>query len=409
MKNHFVILLLLPFCSLVSTNIWASKARIQALQGDHFPVPSDESDLLRFPASNSGFPKVVQKKTNLPLSLLKLPPGFGISIFAVVPEARSLALGQKGEVFVGTRTSKVYRVRDPKLTGTAESVEIIKDGLEQPNGVAYKDGDLYVAEISQITRYKNISQKTAKNLKAEILPQKFPKDTHHGWKFIRFGPDGWLYVPVGANCNVCDPGKDYARLYRVDVKSDKKELVAQGIRNTVGFDWDPKSQELWFTDNGRDLMGDDVPPDEINKVSKNAEHFGFPYCHGKAVQDPQFKKPCIDFTPAQADLPAHVAALGMRFYTGKMFPREFHNQILIAEHGSWNRSIPQGYRLSQVSIKEGSALFYKPWIEGWLPGQKSGEIWGRPVDVEVYFDGSLLISDDQAGVIYRLSYQEPKK
>jgi glucose/arabinose dehydrogenase len=249
---------------------------------------------------------------------------------------------------------------------------------------------LYVAEISRVLKVSKVNEKKPGDLKAEPLPQKFPSDAYHGWKFIRFGPDGWLYVPVGANCNICDPGTEYARLFRIDVNSDKKEEVAKGIRNTVGFDWDPQDQSLWFTDNGRDLLGDDVPPDEINKVSKKSEHFGFPYCHGKDVQDPEFKKPCSQFTPPQVQLPAHVAALGMRFYKGFIY---------FAEHGSWNRSTPQGYRISRVQVTKGKAGNDEPWLQGWLQGSKA---WGRPVDVQVYFDGSLLVSDDLNGVIYRV-------
>jgi glucose/arabinose dehydrogenase len=362
----------------------ASKAREKALQTDALVLDRITSD------RTLGFPEVPQKDPKLPLEKLKLPEGVQISIFAVAPNARSMTLGEKGEVFVGTRDRQVYRIWDPNLDGKADRVEILFDKLDSPNGVAYRDGDLYIGEISRILKVPDVNKLKKADLKAEPLPQKFPADAHHGWKVIRFGPDGWLYVPVGANCNICDPGTEYARLYRIDVKSDKKEEVAQGIRNTVGFDWDPNTKELWFTDNGRDLMGDNIPPDELNKISKKDEHFGFPYCHGQDVQDPEFKKPCSQFTPAMVNLPAHVAALGMRFYKGFIY---------IAEHGSWNRSAPQGYRISRVAFGQGSALQYKPWIEGWLQGAKA---WGRPVDVQVYFDGSLLVSDDSAGVIYRV-------
>ncbi|MGZ5280202.1 MAG: PQQ-dependent sugar dehydrogenase, partial [Pseudobdellovibrionaceae bacterium] len=320
----------------------------------------------------------------------KLPEGAQVSIFAVVPSARSMSLGEKGQIFVGTRDSRVYRIWDPNLDGKADRVEVLFDQLKSPNGVAYKNGDLYIGEIPRILKVSKVNETKKVDLKVQVLPQKFPSDGHHGWKVIRFGPDGWLYVPVGANCNVCDPGTEYARMFRIDVTSDKKEEVAQGIRNTVGYDWDPKTKELWFTDNGRDLLGDDVPPDEINKVSKKVEHFGFPFCHGKDVQDSGFKKPCSQFTLPQVLLPAHVAPLGMRFHK---------DQIYFAEHGSWNRSKPQGYRVSRVVFSKGQAPRYEPWIEGWLQGTKS---WGRPVDVQIYFDGSLLISDDEAGVIYRV-------
>ncbi len=364
-------------------------------------------------AVTSGFPQVPQKRPDLPLDHLTMPPGFEISIFAVAPHARSLALGKTGEVFVGTSTNKVYRLNDPKMSGVAESVDILLDGKNQPNGVAYKNGTLYVAEVSQITRYRKIDQKTARTLKGEVLAQRFPKDKWHGLKFIRFGPDDQLYVPVGANCNICEPKKDQAKIYRIDVnsKGKSKEVVATGVRNTVGFDWDPKNKVLWFTDNGRDELGDNLPPDEINKAAKNGQDFGFPYCFGQSVSDPKFHKTCPQSIPAQLDLPAHIAPLGMRFYSQSLFPRTFQNQILVAEHGSSSQTKPQGYRVSQILIKAGDALLYQPWIEGWLGSEKSekpGEVWGRPVDVENYFDGSVLISDDLAGVVYRVTYHEPK-
>ncbi len=376
------ILIILGF--LFTLESMGSRARQQALQTQITGAPIERLE------ADPGFATVDQKDPKLPLDKLKLPPGYEARIFAVVPEARSLALGEKGEVFVGTRGDKVYRVRDGNLDGKAERVEVLLKGLNQPNGVAYRDGDLYVAEIQQVSKVTKINDVTAKSIKPVVLPQKFPSDKHHGWKFIRFGPDGWLYIPVGAPCNVCDPGKEYARLYRIDPNSDKKEEMAQGLRNTVGFDWDPKTKELWFTDNGRDLLGDDTPPCEINKLTNKGENFGFPYCHGKNVQDPEFKKSCSQFTPPQVNLPAHVAPLGMRFWKGN---------ILLAEHGSWNRSTPQGYRVSLVTVENGKAVRYTPWIEGWLQGR---EAWGRPVDVEVYFDGSLLVSDDEAGVIYQI-------
>jgi glucose/arabinose dehydrogenase len=363
----------------------ASKARQKALQLDVVKTPVDR---IRF---QPGFELVDQKEPELPLQKLKLPPGYRIAIFAVVPGARSLALGEDGVVFVGSRKDRVYRLQDPHLKGRAETVEILLKDLNNPNGVAYKDGALYVAEIQQILRIQNIAQASAKSIKPEVLPQKFPSDAHHGWKFIRFGPDGWLYVPVGANCNVCDPGTEYGRLYRINVNGQEKEIMAEGIRNTVGFDWNPVTKELWFTDNGRDLLGEDTPPDELNLLSKRGENFGFPFCYGKSVRDPEFKKPCSQFVPAQVELPAHVAAIGMRFWEGN---------IILAEHGSWNRSQPQGYNLTMVKMENGKAVKASPWVEGWLQGSNA---WGRPVDVQVYFDGSLLVSDDEAGVVYRIS------
>lgn len=335
----------------------------------------------------------------LPLEKLKLPKGFKIEVWAEVPGARSLAQAADGRVFVGSRTgSEIYVVKDGKTS-------VFANGLNSPNGVAIKDNKLYVAEISRISEFDISKDQKLPMKPTRVLPQTFPTDAHHGWKFIRFGPDGKLYVPVGANCNICDPGKDYARIYRIDVNGTSKEEVAQGVRNTVGFDFNPETKTLWFTDNGRDWMGDDKPPCEVNKLSKVGENFGFPYCHGKDIQDNEIKgKKCSEFTPPQAELRAHVAPLGMRFYTGSMFPTEYKNAIIFAEHGSWNRKVPQGYRLTLLKVKgDAAAGAAEGFVEGWLDGEKP---WGRPVDVEVLKDGSMLISDDLANVIYRLSYKK---
>jgi glucose/arabinose dehydrogenase len=341
---------------------------------------------------------------SLPLDKIKMPSGFKISVFAEVPGARSLTIAPSGTVFVGSRgmggVHNVYRIKNGK-------VDIIADNFKSPNGVAFKDDKLYVADIDKVTVFTDPENKSGKDLKPKVLPQRFPTDEHHGWKFIRFGPDGKLYIPVGANCNVCDPGKEYARIYRIDVNGTSKEEIAHGVRNTVGFDFDPVTKDLWFTDNGRDWMGDDLPPDELNHLTKVGEDFGFPYCHGKNVQDPDFKnKKCGEQIPPVVELRAHVAALGMRFYVGAQFPSEYKNRIFLAEHGSWNRAKPQGYRLTLVTFPPGVAPKAEGFAEGWLQGD---DAWGRPVDVEIYKDGSLLVSDDKAGVVYQISYSPPKK
>jgi glucose/arabinose dehydrogenase len=333
------------------------------------------------------------------LDKLKLPPGFQISVFATVPDARSLAQDSDGRIFVGNKSGdNVYVVENGQT-------QIFAKKLDWPNGVAVKDGKLYVAENWRILVYDIPKKITEPQKDFKVLPQTFPKDGEHGWKFIRFGPDGKLYVPVGANCNICDMGTDYGRIYRIDVNGTSKEVVAEGVRNTVGFDWSPVTKELWFTDNGRDWLGDNSPPDEINRLSKLGEHFGFPYCHGKNILDPEFGKgkDCKNYTAPEAELAAHVAALGMRFYTGSMFPSEYQNSIIYAEHGSWNRSQPQGYRVNFAKVQDGKIVSVTPMIEGWL--EPSGRVWGRPVDVEVMKDGSLLISDDEAGVLYRVTYK----
>ncbi len=344
----------------------------------------------------------------LPLDQITLPPGFEIAIYASnVPNARSMTLSPNGTLFVGTRTAgDVYAIVDRDHDHKADEVITLARGLNMPNGVAFRDGALYVAEVNRILRYDNIEAHLKDPPKPVVLNESFPRDRHHGWKFIRFGPDGLLYVPVGAPCNVCE-GEDerYASIARMKPDGTRLEIFARGVRNTVGFDWDPKTHELWFTDNGRDRLGDDLPPDELNYAPKQGLHFGFPYCHGKKISDPEFgkKRKCEEFIPPAIELGPHVAALGMRFYTGKMFPGEYRNQIFIAEHGSWNRSAPIGYRVTLVRLEHHRPLKYEVFAEGWLQGSRA---WGRPVDLLVMPDGGMLVSDDEAGVIYRISYKK---
>lgn len=341
------------------------------------------------------------------LDRIDLPPGFEIDIYADdVPNARSMALGPEGTLFVGSRTAgRVYAVLDQNKDNKADEVIIIAQGLRMPNGVAIRDGDLYVAEISRVLRYDNIEADLNNPPAPVVINDTFPKDEHHGWKFIRFGPDGMLYVPVGGPCNVCERNDDerYASITRMQPDGTGQEVFARGVRNTVGFDWHPTTEELWFTDNGRDLMGDDVPPDELNHAPEPDMHFGFPFCHGGDVPDPGFGagRECQEFTPPAMKLGPHVASLGMRFYTGSMFPNLYRNQIFIAEHGSWNRSTPIGYRITLVKLEGNKAVSYEVFAEGWLQGESA---WGRPVDVLVMPDGALLVSDDRAGAIYRISY-----
>ena len=352
---------------------------------------------------------VAQIKVKMMLSAVKLPQGFAIRVYAdQVPGARSMALSPSGVLFVGTReTGRVYAVLDQNRDMQADRVVTIAEGLNMPNGVALWNGDLYVAEVHRILRYPQIETRLNAPPKPEVVYDAFPRDRHHGWKFIRFGPDGKLYVPVGAPCNVCrEDDPVYATITRMNRDGSAFEIFANGVRNSVGFDWHPRTGELWFTDNGRDWLGDDQPPDELNRAPVQGLHFGFPFCHGGTVSDPEFgsQHACDQFTPPAGTLGAHVAALGMRFYTGRMFPESYVNQIFIAEHGSWNRSHKIGYRLSLVRVAAGRALSYEPFAQGWLIGESA---WGRPVDVEIMADGSLLVSDDQNGVIYRITYRQP--
>jgi glucose/arabinose dehydrogenase len=279
--------------------------------------------------------------------------------------------------------------------------------LNMPNGVAFKDGDLYVAEVSRITRYPNIEENIGKDIKPVVVNDDYPTETSHGWKYIAFGPDGRLYVPVGAPCNICESIDEiYASITSIKVDGSDRKIIAKGVRNTVGFAWHPETNQLWFTDNGRDMLSDDTPPCELNYAPKEGMHFGYPYCHGDAISDPQFgdQQACAKFTKPAQNLGPHVAPLGMKFYTGDMFPAEYKNQIFIAEHGSWNRSKKIGYRVSLVKVHNNiQATSYETFASGWLDeaAQKS---WGRPVDVLILKDGSMLVSDDQAGVVYRIYY-----
>jgi glucose/arabinose dehydrogenase len=342
----------------------------------------------------------------LPLHLIKLPPGFRIALYADrVPGARSLALGARGTIFVGTRTEgKVYALADRDGDGRADEVFMIAAGLQMPNGVAFRNGSLYVAEVNRILRFDDFEARLAPPPLPAVVYDRFPDDTAHGWKFIRFGPDGMLYVPVGAPCNICAPDPaSYAALFRMRPDGTGLTRFAGGIRNTVGFDWEPHTGELWFTDNGRDWLGNTVPPDELNHAPRPGMNFGYPYCHGEDIPDPKYGRghPCRNFTPPAWKLPAHTAALGMRFYTGDMFPAPYRNVIFIAAHGSWNRLPPFGYRVTQVRLQNDRAVSYEVFAGGWLRGVTA---WGRPVDVQVMPDGALLDSDDQAGVVYRISY-----
>ncbi|MBK8324696.1 MAG: sorbosone dehydrogenase family protein [Betaproteobacteria bacterium] len=339
-----------------------------------------------------------------PIERVKLPAGFEITLFAEnVKDARSLALGEKGWLFVSTRSAgNVYAIRhDGKK---ALETVTIASGLNMPNGVAMKDGNLYVAEVNRIWRYDAIESQLPRAPKPVLVTDKYPGDRHHGWKFIRFGPDGWLYVPVGAPCNVCDREEPYASITRIKPDGSAMEVFARGVRNTVGFDWHPVTKELWFTDNGRDMMGDDIPPDELNHAPRAGMHFGFPHCHAGEIADPDFAKgkKCAEFTPPAQKFGAHVAGLGMRFYTGAMFPAEYANQAFIAEHGSWNRSKKSGYRVMRAKVEGGKVVEHAVFAEGFLDAA-ADKAWGRPVDVQVMPDGALLVSDDHANAIYRIA------
>jgi glucose/arabinose dehydrogenase len=344
------------------------------------------------------------RSEDLQLDRIKLPPGFAIALVARAPGAREMTLGSRGTLFVGSVNGKVYAVTQASAGGAA-SVKTIASGLNQPVGVAFRDGALYVSAVSRILRFDDVENRLDDPPKPVVVTDKLPTETHHGWKFIAFGPDGKLYVPVGAPCNVCEPDRDrYALIARMNADGSGLEVFARGLRNSVGFDWDPRTHELWFTNNGRDYLGDDAPPDTLNHAPKPGSDFGFPYCHAGTIADPEFgrKRSCSDFVAPAQNLGPHVASLGMRFYTGSQFPPAYRNQIFIAEHGSWNRSHKIGYRVTLVRVEGNRAVAYEPFATGWLQGESA---WGRPADVLVAKDGSLLVSDDTAGAIYRVSYR----
>jgi glucose/arabinose dehydrogenase len=316
---------------------------------------------------------------------------------------------------VGNRQEKnVYALVDEDGDGKADSKYVLANDLRMPNGVAVKDGDLYVAEVSRILRFKDIENNLTKP-SYEVVYDGYPEEAHHGWKFIAFGPDGMLYIPVGAPCNICvseDP--IFASITRLDVSKPgaKPEIYAHGVRNSVGMTWHPETKNLWFTDNGRDMLGDDTPDCELNKATSLGQHFGYPYWHAGSIKDPEVGsegKEASFYTAPEAKLGAHTAPLGLRFYTGDQFPATYKNQLFIAKHGSWNRSTKSGYEVILARLDTtGKVSGQEVMVSGWLD-QATQEAWGRPVDVQQLADGSLLISDDVANCIYRLSYSKKMK
>ncbi|MEO1435544.1 MAG: PQQ-dependent sugar dehydrogenase [Bacteroidota bacterium] len=343
---------------------------------------------------------------DIQLDKIRLPEGFQISLYAEeVDNARSMAWSPNGILYVGNRGGdKVYALVDTDKDFKVDAKYTVAEGLNMPNGVAWRDGDLYIAEVSRISKLENIDEHLDNPPSPVTINDTYPSDKHHGWKFIAFGPDNKLYVPVGAPCNICEKEDErYASITRMDPDGSNVEVFVHGVRNTVGFTWHPETQEMWFTDNGRDWLGDDLPACELNHAPKQGMHFGFPYCHQGDTPDPKFGdgKSCADFTAPAQNLGPHVAALGVEFGTGDQFPEQYQSYALIAEHGSWNRSERIGYRVTMVKIEDNKGVSYEPFAEGWL---QDGKPWGRPVDLEFLPDGSMLVSDDFADAIYRITY-----
>jgi len=342
------------------------------------------------------------------LSTIKLPPGFKISLFAKVPRARSMAIGTPlGTVFVGSRHGTIHMLRDRDKDGVAEEIVLKTDKLKVPNGVAYNGMSLYIVEQNQITFWAGPSEFDTARPLVPLIPivKNLPNKFLHGWRYAAFGPDKKLYVAVGSPCNVCQVSGHEGKIIRMDGNGKNIETVASGVRNSVGFDWHPKTKELFFTDNGSDGMGDDIPADELNHVTKMGQFFGFPFYGGGKTRTPQTKDkqaPKNSVSPV-IEFQAHSANLGIHFYSGNMFPSEYKNDAFVAQHGSWNRSSPVGYQLMRVRFNDkGKAVGKEVFASGWLKGNSA---WGRPVDIKMIADGSLLVSDDFVGAIYRISYQ----
>ncbi len=355
-----------------------------------------------------------REKPPLQLDRINLPSGFSIEVFADnIQGARSMAVSPAGVLYVGTRSRRngmVYAVIDSDKDNSADRVYTIASGLFMPNGVVFKDGSLFISEVNRIIRFDNIDDRLDDPPDPVVIYDQLPDDTHHGWKYMGLGPDGMLYFDIGAPSNADLHELPFATISRINTDGTGFENYVYGVRHSVGFDWDPNTGDLWFTDNGRDWLGDDLPPDELNHVTEKGQHFGYPYFYGRDIADPEHgsKREIGDFVPAEMELQAHAAALGMKFYSGDMFPDEYRGQIFIAEHGSWNRSagVPHnGNRITLVRIMNDKAVSYEVFADGWLldDGRRR---FGRPVDILILPDGSMLVSDDYAGVIYRITYSD---
>ena len=352
-------------------------------------------------------PPIAAAPDKLPTAKLKVPPGFNIEVYAAgMANARSLAEGDKGTLFVGSRlVGNVYAIanKDGK-----RSVKVLASGLHRPNGVAFRNGTLYIAELSKVSKIDKVEDSLDSPPKLTMIYDNLPKDEAHGWKFIAIGPDNKLYVPVGQPGNNVLHDDAHGQIRRMNLDGGGVEVVARGVRNTVGFDWNPETKQLYFTDNGRDWMSEDVPEDELNRVTKVGEHFGAPYCLQGNITDPEFGwgHSCSEFTAPVGLMGPHSASLGMRFYTGNMFPKSYKNAIFVARHGSWNRSKKFGGDVVVVKLdKDGKVKSTEPFITGFL---ENNSYVGRPVDVLQMKDGSLLVSDDYNGAVYRITYGKPK-
>jgi glucose/arabinose dehydrogenase len=372
-------------------------------KGGYFPERMKNPNL-----SGHAYRMTVTPPSEIPLDKIKVPAGFKVELWAHgMPGVRMMARGSQGTIWAGTRAiGRVYEIKDK---GGVREHRILAQKLTQPNGIAFSGGSLYVMAINRVFRYDGIESNP--DVKPVELTEAFklPPDVHHNWKFIAFGPDSKLYVQVGAPCNICEPSEQHAQIRRYSADGSNMEVVARGVRNTVGFDFHPKTGDLWFTDNGRDWQGENGPEDELNRVSKMGQFFGFPYCHAKGIPDMDIKKKdaCKGVTMPMALMGPHSAALGMRFYKGEMFPKDYVNSIFVARRGSWNRSELEGYDVLNVKVSADGKKVSKvtPFMTGFMD-KKDNKFWGRPVDVLQLPDGSMLVADEQNGAIYRVSYSK---
>jgi glucose/arabinose dehydrogenase len=362
--------------------------------------PASMADSTLAPIAQPPAPKAPGE---IPVDKIKVPAGFKVSLWAHgIHNAREMVWGEKGTLFVSSRVAgNVYALVDK---GDTREVKVIAKGLNLPNGVAFKNGTLYVAEVSRITKMVGIEDKLDAPPAMEVVYDILPRDLPHGWKHLAFGPDGKLYFNIGAPCNICIPPDTHANISRVNPDGTGFEYVAFGVRNSVGFDWHPITKRLYFATHARDWMGDDAPSDRFDVVTRKGQHFGYPFCHDGDLLDRELGKgkSCNDYVKPLLKTGPHVAGNGVEFYTGAMFPGEYQNRAFLAQRGSWNRSKKVGFRVMMVTIDaKGGVAKYEPFAEGWLQGDA---VWGRPVYTRQMPDGSLLIADDYAGAIYRVSY-----
>jgi glucose/arabinose dehydrogenase len=374
----------------------------QKAKGGYFPERMKNPNLNPHPGKLT-----VTPPSEIPVDKLRVPKGFQVELWAHgMPGVRMMTRGSQGTIWAGTRViGRVYEIKDK---GGQRTHRVLAEKLTQPNGVAFQGGNLYVMAINRVFRYDGIEDNP--NVKpVELTAQfKLPPEAHHNWKFIAFGPDSRLYVQIGAPCNICEPTEEYAQIRRYVADGSNMEVVARGVRNTVGFDFHPQTGELWFTDNGRDWQAENGPDDELNRLSKPGQFFGFPYCHANGIPDIDIKKkdPCKGVTLPVALMGPHAGALGMRFYSGTMFPKEYQDSIFVARRGSWNRSQLFGFDVANVRANaDGKNAKVTPFMTGFMD-PKANAFWGRPVDVLQLPDGSMLVSDEQNGAIYRVSYKK---